>query len=388
MDKERDLKIREILSDNNVGAVLLWRPDEMVLSTGHLPLWGVSACLYPSMGNPIIYVPELEPEDILPKDFTIKRFPWGRLDCTNPWGVLYQSIKEDLELLHADTISFIPHSCRSILPQISAETAPIPLDFTDNLKQLSKRGYKDITNDILKLYSVKTPIECEKIRKSNQIAYSGIKAFYENLQVGKSEVEIACAVEAAVQLQIGKSDIKYAKAWPYIMSGTNSSFAGMYCRNTDRTLKEGELVLIEMAVCVDGYWCDITRTGSVGNIAPKQQEIFETVKSAHNLSIDSIRPGKKAGDIDKIAREYIDRKGFGQYFQHALGHHVGFRYHDPGLGFQPDSNLILEEGMILSVEPGIYIQDLNSGVRIEDNVLVTNDGAEILSDYSMELTGL
>jgi Xaa-Pro dipeptidase len=390
MDNVRDAIIRKVLSENDVGAMLFWRPDEIVMATGYLPVWGISLCVYPAIGMPILYVPELEPVDQLPDGFLIKTFPWGRLDCKNPWDVLYGLISEDLErfCINELPISFLKYASQSAPAQISAEGAPLPFTWVEELLKLAKGGYKDIQSKILGLYLIKTPVEIEQIRLVNQVTSLGIKAFYSNLRPGITEAELASAVETEIQSQTGKSLIKYAKAWPYIMSGSNSAFGGTFARNSGKALNSGEIVMIEMAVCVNGYWCDITRTGAVGAISAKQQELFSVVLEAQILGLGLIKPGVKASEVDKIVRLFIQEKGFGQYYQHGLGHHVGFRYHDPGEGFFPDSELILEEGMVLTVEPGIYMKEFDSGVRIENNILITKSGVEILSDFSMELNGL
>ena len=387
MDKTRDILIRKMLSDNGLGALFLWRSDELVMATGYQPLWGVSVCLYPAIGIPIIYVPGLEPKDILPDGFKIKTFPWGRLDYRNPWDILYETIKEDLIKLciNNQPVTFIQHSSHSAPSQMSAESAPLPFDFQKRIKYLSKGGYKDFMVEILQLYTIKTPEEISKISLTNQVASIGIKAFYANLIPGKTEAEVACAVESAVQSQIGKAGVIYAKSWPLIMSGINSAYGGTFNRTTGKVLQSDELVLIEMAVCVNGYWCDITRTGSIGTISKKQQTICDIVKTAQEIGFQAIKPGVKASTIDRIVREYIDNMGYSIHFQHALGHHVGFRYHDPGQGLSPESELVIAEGMVLTVEPGIYALEFGGGSRIEDNVLVTMNGIKILSEDSSEL---
>ncbi|MDR2449007.1 MAG: Xaa-Pro peptidase family protein, partial [Prevotellaceae bacterium] len=301
----------------------------------------------------------------------------------------YKAIEADLveSGIEDKPISFVEASSRSSLPAISAEWIPMPLNFTAKLKRLAKGGYTDVTDDILGLFLYKTTSETAHITLANKIGHIGIQTFYDNLIQGKTEVEVACAVETAVQSQTGKEAIRYAKAWAYIMSGINSSYGDRYARNTGKKIDKGDLVMIEMAVCVNGYWCDVTRTGRVAHIPAPQQKIYDVVKEAHLLALDLIKPDVEAKTVDGKVREFISRKGYGSRFNHALGHHVGFRYHDPGQGFSPDSNLILSQGMTLTVEPGIYIPEQHAGVRIENNILITADGYKMLSDYSIEIDG-
>ena len=387
MNEERRNIIQHLLKIRKTGAFLLWRSDELVMSLGYQPLWGVSICLFPVEGIPILYIPELEPRDRLPENIILRTFPWGLMDCSNPWDLLYNMIEQDLAYLGIETlpVSFIQNIGQSAPPLMSGEGAPLPSDLRQKLANISQGGYKDISKDFLGLYAIKTAIEIERIALANKVASFGIKAFYANLIPGKSEVEVASAVESAVQNMVDDLEIKYAKAWPQIQSGVNAQNGGRFNRSTGKKLQSGELVMIEMGVCVNGYWADITRTGSTGNLDVKNLRIFEVVREGQEKAVKAIAPGKTTGEIDQIARDYITSCGYGSYFNHALGHHVGFRYHDPGNPLVPQGNSVLEEGMIYTVEPGIYGEKLGMGARIEDNVLVTSDRYRILSDFSRDL---
>jgi Xaa-Pro aminopeptidase len=156
---------------------------------------------------------------------------------------------------------------------------------------------------------------------------------------------------------------------------------------TGKLIEAGELIMLEMGICVNGYWADITRTSIIGQTDSRQYEIFETVKKSQQLAISMLRPGIMMKEIDHASREYITSRGYGKYFNHALGHQVGFRYHDPGAVLSSGCTDVLEEGMVITLEPGIYGLDLNAGVRIEDNVLITADSYEILSEYPRSLKG-
>jgi len=387
MNKQRQNSIQRLLNEQKIGAFFLWRSDELVMSLGYQPLWGVSVCLFPFEGTPILYIPELEPRDRLPENVILKTFPWGLMDCSNPWDILYEMIKADLTQLGIKSlpISYIQHIGQSSPPLMTGEGTPIPPDLREKLANVSKGGYQDITSAFLELYTIKNDVEIERIALTNQVAAIGIKAFYDNLIPGKSEVEVSSAVEAAIQNQVNDNDILYAKAWPQIQSGINVTNGGRFNRSTGKKLQPGELVMIEMGVCVNGYWADITRTGSTGGLHAKDLRIFEVVSEAQEKAVKAITPGKTTGAIDRIARDYIISCGYGQYFQHALGHHVGFRYHDPGNPLIPGGESILREGMIYTVEPGIYGEEIGTGARIEDNVLITSDGYRILSDFSRGL---
>jgi Xaa-Pro aminopeptidase len=164
-----------------------------------------------------------------------------------------------------------------------------------------------------------------------------------------------------------------------VQSGPNSADAGRFNRSTSRRLENGDLVVLELGTCVNGYWSDLTRTAAVGHARPELARILALVTEAQKAAIDAVRPGVSAGTIDAAARDIITRGGFSSYFTHATGHHVGFRYHDPGFAICPGAPDKLESGMIITIEPGVYVAELGGGARMEDNVLVTDKGCEVLS---------
>ncbi|NQX71300.1 aminopeptidase P family protein [Paenibacillus alba] len=149
-------------------------------------------------------------------------------------------------------------------------------------------------------------------------------------------------------------------------------------------VREGELLLIDTGVFVDGYASDITRTFAVGEISAKHKDIYDAVLQANLRMIEAGRPGVAIGSLDTAAREVIANRGYGEYFITRAGHGLGLEIHEyPSIyGGNPDP---LIEGMVYTAEPGIYISGLG-GVRIEDNVLVTANGVEVLTSFPKELT--
>ncbi len=151
----------------------------------------------------------------------------------------------------------------------------------------------------------------------------------------------------------------------------------------NNTLCEGDCILIDMGCVKDGYCSDMTRTFFYKKVSDEHRKIYETVLKAQKAAESMIKPGVRFCDIDKTARDIIERAGFGDKFTHRLGHSIGIECHEYGDVSSVNENTV-EEGMIFSIEPGIYI-DGDVGVRIEDLVLVTQNGVEILNHYSKEL---
>jgi len=150
-----------------------------------------------------------------------------------------------------------------------------------------------------------------------------------------------------------------------------------------RFIREGECCLIDICAPIDGYWCDMTRTVFYKSVSDEHRKIYEVVKAAQQAGIDFVRPGIKMCDVDKTVRKVIEDAGYGEYFLTRTGHGIGMSVHEPPFADAKDQT-IAKPGMVFSIEPGIYIKG-DVGVRIEDLVIVTEDGCEVLTKYPKEL---
>ena len=151
---------------------------------------------------------------------------------------------------------------------------------------------------------------------------------------------------------------------------------------SNKVIKEGEFVTLDYGCVYKGYCSDITRSFLVGE-NKKMTRVYNVVKKAQELATKHVKAGVKASEVDKVARDYIESKGYGKYFTHSTGHGLGIEVHDP-ISVSSRSDMILEENMIITIEPGIYIDGVG-GIRIEDDVLVTKDGYKILTKASKKL---
>jgi Xaa-Pro aminopeptidase len=143
----------------------------------------------------------------------------------------------------------------------------------------------------------------------------------------------------------------------------------------DKLLQEGELVVIDYAAAVGGYASDVTRTlPASGMFTPEQRKLYEIVLEANLAAIEATRPGATYAEVHRAARAVISRAGYQDYFLHGIGHHLGIDVHDP----TPDGPLM--PGMVLTIEPGIYLPERGIGIRIEDDVLVTKSGPRVLTE--------
>ena len=155
---------------------------------------------------------------------------------------------------------------------------------------------------------------------------------------------------------------------------------------SDKKLLAGELVTIDFGTRVDGYHSDETVTLAIGEVDRKLRQIFDIVLEAHDSALAMIQPGLAICDLDAVARDFIVSRGYGEYFGHGLGHGVGLEVHEyPAVSSRSDQRLI--EGMVITIEPGVYIPG-TGGVRIEDTVVVTKDGFEALTSIPKQFKQL
>lgn len=227
---------------------------------------------------------------------------------------------------------------------------------------------------------VKTDEELNRIRNAEELGCKAFEHILEYIKPGVKERDIALEIEYFMKKH-GASGLSFDTI---AISGARTSLP--HGVPTDKMIEKGDFVTLDFGCVLDGYCSDMTRTVVVGKASQKQKKVYETVKTAQQIGLDSIREGTKCSDCDKLARDYIASCGYGQYFRHSLGHGVGLLVHElPNLS--PKSEFVLEGNMVVSCEPGIYIPGFG-GVRIEDLVAVTKDGCENLTRVTKDLIEL
>jgi Xaa-Pro aminopeptidase len=225
----------------------------------------------------------------------------------------------------------------------------------------------------------KDPAEVRRIRNASAIADRTLGRFRRHRITGKTEGEVAWLLESLMR-EAGSGPLPFEII---VASGPRSAMPHGVAG--ERVVKKDELVVIDMGASVDGYCCDITRTFATGRLSPRQKKIYEIVRESQQKAFEAVKPGAECSRVDAVARELIDGAGFGDAFGHSLGHGVGLEAHE-GPVLSAGSKAVLEPGMCVTIEPGIYAG--RSGVRIEDTVLVNHSGAERLTKSPRRLITL
>jgi Xaa-Pro aminopeptidase len=231
---------------------------------------------------------------------------------------------------------------------------------------------------VLKLRSIKDDEEIGLIRDACKLASAGMQLASEIIRRGMKEIEVAAEVEYAMR----KKGANGTSFDTIIASGPASAYPHGSC--SSRTIREGELVIVDLGATFNSYRSDMTRTFTAGKPDEKQRKIYETVKAAHQNAFETIKPNVAAQEVDAAARRTIEASDFGEFFVHNLGHGVGLEIHEAPI-LSPDSKDTLAIGNVVTDEPGIYLPGYG-GFRIEDTVLVTRAGAEKLTVGPYSLT--
>jgi Xaa-Pro aminopeptidase len=223
----------------------------------------------------------------------------------------------------------------------------------------------------------KTPEEKAIIQRAAEIASAACRDVIASGLSGKRETEVAGALETQFRNR-GAEKIAFDTI---VASGERSALPhGMA---SERVIGRGELVVIDYGCRVDGYHSDETVTAITGSPNPDQGRIHEVVYSAHMTALERVKPGIRARQLDGIAREVVEKAGFGRYFVHGLGHGVGLDIHEPPSLSQRGRG-ILDEGMVFTIEPGVYVEGIG-GVRLESLVYLGSDGPQLLSQMPKDL---
>ncbi|MBK6424269.1 MAG: aminopeptidase P family protein [Gemmatimonadetes bacterium] len=232
-----------------------------------------------------------------------------------------------------------------------------------------------------RLRAVKDAGEVAAIRRAAALAQAALAETLPAIRAGQSEYEVAALLEGALR--------RRGSEWhPFptiVASGPRAALP--HARTSERVLARGEWLLLDFGAQVDGYCADLTRTFLVGARADERQRtVYDTVRRAQRRALDHVRAGMSGKDADLLAREVIARQGYGESFGHSLGHGLGLEVHEaPRLS--PTAEAALPAGAVVTVEPGIYLPGWG-GVRLEDDVHLTPDGPELLSDNRVDLLEL
>lgn len=314
--------------------------------------------------EPVIILPELEQLKLEKLDYSVQSFAYGE----NPdlWQETFNNALEGLAL-KGRKIGVEPRQLR--LLEYTYLRGAVDADFIDGAMAISSlRARKDSQ-------------EIAHMRKAVEIAENALKATLPMIKIGVNEKEIAG--ELFMQLIRNGSETALPFS-PIVAAGPNG--ANPHAKPSTRPIAEGDLLVIDWGARFNGYASDLTRTFAIGKIGEEAGKIHKAVQAANRAGREAAAPGVACAAVDKAARDVIEAAGYGEFFTHRTGHGIGMECHEDPYIHGTNEHL-LEEGNCYTVEPGIYLSGRN-GVRIEDDVVVTANGAESLSTMSRDIVVL
>ncbi len=311
---------------------------------------------------PVLIMPELELPKVDLFPYKVQAFAYGE----NPteWGNAFRKAAQSLGL-DGKRIGVEPRQMRLLEFNYVKEGAP-------------EAEYPDASSVLAGLRLRKDKAEIDAMRKAVKIAQDALKAVVPQIKIGMMEREVAS--ELVMQLLKHGSDSELPFA-PIVSAGPNS--ANPHASPSERKLQAGDLLVVDWGAAYGGYISDLTRTFAVSEVDEECNKIHKIVQEANAAGRAAGKPGVPCAAVDKATRDVIEAAGYGKYFTHRTGHGIGMEGHEEPY-MRGDNMQILEPGMAYTVEPGIYLTNRN-GVRIEDNVVVTEDGTDCLSDMPREI---
>lgn len=238
---------------------------------------------------------------------------------------------------------------------------------------------KGIDNWFDNLFIVKNDVEIDKLRKAAEISSNFFLDIIETIKVGMTERQVADFIVEKIKKEKLKSSFK-----PIVASGWRSAF--FHGPTSDKKFEKGDFIIIDYGIIYRGYHGDITRTIVLSEPTEKHKQIYNLVKEGQKLAVEQLKPNASCFDIDKSVREHFAKHNMEGYFIHGLGHGLGLGVHEKPL-LNNESKDILKENVVVTIEPGIYIPGFG-GVRIEDDILITNNGYEYLTNAKRDLISI
>lgn len=381
LDQEKWRRVRQKMEAENLDALVVRAPDNVLYLTNYWTMKGYDLAIFPREGDPTLIVIEPQFEEA-------KRTAWNSdvrffrfYDPKDPRPPTSRSLDLCLEVLRERKLTGRVGVELSQLSQICDRMVGEPSLFTQGYFDAFRDAAKtvvDATPFLADLRMVKTRQEIERMRMANELASIGMEHARETIRPGMKESEVAATIEGHIHaVGIGyKGKVEMARAFTLVWSGKGIA---TFTATSDRPVQENEPTLVEIWVCADGYWTDLTKNLCPGKLTPEYDKLLSQLLVIFNQAITSAREGAALGELDRSIRQGIAAAGYAGQPSHPVAHGVGARAHEPPFAHQAAPGK-MKQGMVLAIEPGIYWPG-GGGLRLEDNFLITESGNEKLCSY-------
>jgi Xaa-Pro aminopeptidase len=353
-------------------------PDNVLYLSNYWGMKGYDAVVFPREGDPTLIVLEPQLDDAQRNAWTPDIRTVGGYDANDPRPPFARTLERALEALRE-------RQPRRVGLEMSQGTQAVdrmvgePTTFSKTwFDGFDSAGWDtvDASAFIARARAIKTPQEVERMKLANEIAAIAYDEVVARVRPGMRESEVGAIYEGtAHSAGCGfQGKVEMARAFTLIWSGPGIR---TFTCTSDRPVVENEPTLLEIWVCADGYWTDLTKNVCPGTLTPGYDKLTDDLLGVYNAAIAHLRPGASQPELDVMVREGLASIGYPGQPSHPIAHGVGARAHEPPYPHQRGGG-VFEEGMVLAIEPGVYWEN-GGGLRVEDNFLVTADGSEKLS---------
>jgi Xaa-Pro aminopeptidase len=381
IDTEKLTRVRRAMEEKQIDALVVRAPDNILYLTNYWTMKGYDIAIFPREGEPILLVIE-------PQFHEAQRTAWNKdvrffrfYHPSDPRPPTARSLDLALEVLREKKLTGRIAVELNQGSQICDRMVGEPTLYTQSYFNAFPPVAKEIIDAapfLAELRAIKTPQEIERMRLANELAAIGMEYARKNIRAGMKESEVAAMIEGHIHaVGIGyKNQVEMARAFTLVWSGKGIA---TFTATSNRPVQQHEPTLVEIWVCADGYWTDLTKNICPGTLTPEYNRLLELLLRIFNEAVGVVKDGAPLGEIDRVIRARIDEAGYSGQPSHPVAHGVGARAHEPPYSHKAAPGAI-KSNMVLAVEPGIYWEG-GGGLRLEDNFLVTAAGSEKLCSY-------
>ena len=381
IDQEKWRRVRQMMDRQNLDAIIVRAPDNVLYLTNYWTMKGYDLAIFPREGDPVLLViePQFREAQRTAWNKDVRFFPFYH--PKDPRPPMIRAVEMAVELLRDRKwnarVGIELSQNSQICDRMVGEPTVYWQGFYDAFRSACKE-IVDVAPLLAELRMIKTAQELERMRLANELAAIGMQYARDNIKPGMKESEVAALIEGHIHaVGVGyKQQVEMARAFTLVWSGPGIA---TFTATSHRPVVEAEPTLVEIWVCADGYWTDLTKNLCPGTLTPRYNRLLEQLLQIFADAVGSVRDGAPLGEIDRIIRSGIDAAGYPGQPSHPVAHGVGARAHEAPYSHQAAPG-VMRSGMVLAIEPGIY-WEVGGGLRLEDNFLVTANGSEKLCTY-------
>jgi Xaa-Pro aminopeptidase len=373
-DDAKLARVRALMAEQELDALVVRAPDNVLYLTSFWGMKGYDACVFPREGEPTLICLEASADDASRTAWTreVRLFPGYDAADPRPPGLRALELARETAAGHGRVGIELSLGTQAA-DRMVGEPTTYPKAWFDAFPDAA-----DATPLLNEARMIKTSQEVERMRLANEIAAAAMDHVQGVLRPGMTEAQAAAEWQGFVHGEgTGwKGQVELALGFSLVWSGPGIK---TFTATTSRPVVEGEPTLFEIWVCADGYWADHTKNLVVSELRDDYEELRQGLMGVYAGAVDFVRPGASLAELDRLVRDGIAELGYAGQPSHPICHGVGARAHEPPYAHQAAGGEI-REGMVLAIEPGVYWPE-GGGLRVEDNFLVTADGAEKLSPF-------